>query len=282
MCAVGILCDRVRVEEKELLEALRLEGLPAETIPPTAAPLPIPPEGAAESPFRRCGLLLDRCRDRTSASFLMSIAGDFGLPVISGGVAATGNRLDVARVLSRAGIPRPATLLASSEEAGLSALRTLGYPATLFSLSPSKHPQPILDEDIAESLLEHRHTLLAPAARTMLVQAGSPAETEIAAVVVVDGVAVASAAAGRQALREQNVMRLAEDAARALGANMVGVHIAERDGQLVIWDIDPVPDFRGMVLTGPLAVGSAVATLARTLSGPGAEQEAERDVALSV
>lgn len=278
MSAIGIVCDRVRVEEKELLEALRLEELPALTVPPTASPLPIGASSSTEAPFGECSLLLDRCRDRTSAAYLMSVAADFGLPVIGGGIAATGNRLEVSRALARAGVPRPRTLLASSEEAGMIALQTLGFPATLFSLSPSKNPQSILDMDIAEALLEHRHTLLAPAARTMLVQAGAPSETEIATVVVVDGVAVASAAAGRQSLREPAVMRLAEATAQALFATFVGIQIVEMDGELMVWDVDPVPDFRGMVLIGATPVGNAVATLAKVL----AAKEADRGIAISV
>ncbi len=282
MGSASILCDRVRIEEKEILDALERAGIVATTLSPSAEPVPLTQSLVSSGPFNGFELLVDRCRDRTSAGHLMSVAADLGLPVIGGGIASTGNRLEIARALQRAGVARPETYLASSEEAGMAALRLVGFPATLFSLSPSKAPQPVMDEDIAEALLEHRHTLLAPAARTMLVQVASPSETEIATIVVVNGRAEASAAAGREHLRETTVFRLAEQAAAALGASLIGVQITEVDGQLVVWDVDPVPDFRGMVPTGERSVGEAIASLVVGMSASKPREEGDRAVPLSI
>ena len=282
MASAGILCDRVRIEEKEILAALERSGISAATLSPSAEPVPITQSLTAIDQFNGYRLLVDRCRDRTSAGHLMAVASDLGMPVVGGGIASTGNRLDIARALNRAGIPRPRTLLVSSEESGLAATRSVGYPATLFSLSPSKGPQPVFDDDIAEALLEHRHTLLAPAARTMLVQAGSPAETEIARVVVVGGQATATAAAGRENLRSTAVLHMAEQAADALNASLIGVHISEIDEQLVVWDIDPVPDFRGMVGIGEHSVAEAIASLATAITSPDLREEVAGGVVLTV
>jgi glutathione synthase/RimK-type ligase-like ATP-grasp enzyme len=244
--------------------------------------LEIAQSATATTRFNDFDLLIDRCRDRTSAGHFMAVASDLGMPVIGGGIASSGNRLDIAQALNRAGVPRPVTFLASSEEAGMAALQSVGYPATLFSLSPSKAPQPVFDEDIAEALLEHRHTLLAPAARTMLVQSGSPASTEIATVVVIGGNAVATAAAGRENLRDAAVQRLAEQAAAALDASLIGVQITEIDDAFVVWDIDPVPDFRGMVATGESSVGEAIAQLAAQQHRHDIREEVASGIALSV
>ncbi|MCC6943620.1 MAG: hypothetical protein IT335_03525 [Thermomicrobiales bacterium] len=282
MGRAGILCDRVRIEEKEILEALERSGVPSATLSPSAVPLEIAQSATATTRFNDFDLLIDRCRDRTSAGHFMAVASDLGMPVIGGGIASSGNRLDIAQALNRAGVPRPVTFLASSEEAGMAALQSVGYPATLFSLSPSKAPQPVFDEDIAEALLEHRHTLLAPAARTMLVQSGSPASTEIATVVVIGGNAVATAAAGRENLRDAAVQRLAEQAAAALDASLIGVQITEIDDAFVVWDIDPVPDFRGMVATGESSVGEAIAQLAAQQHRHDIREEVASGIALSV
>lgn len=282
MGSAGILCDRVRVEEKELLAALERCGIAAATVSPSVAPVRIAQSIESVAQFNGFQLLIDRCKDRTAAGHLMSVATDLELPVIGGGIASTGNRLEIARALSRASVPRPETFLASSEEAGLAALRSVGYPGTLLSLSPSKSPQPVSDEDIAEALLEHRHTLLAPAARTMLVQHGSPSETEIATVVVVDGVSVATGAAGRENLRDPAVQRLAESAAHALSASLIGIRVSEIDGELVVWDVDPVPDFRGMAATLETSVAESTARLAARIVGKNAREGAAHGIAVSI
>src|SRR5215204_3827479 len=135
MGRIGILCERVRVEEKQLLEALSLEQLPAELVPPLEEPVAIAAAGPAAGHFDGYSLLVDRCANRSASSHLFEVAGDVGLDVLGAGIAGRGNRLDVARALTKAGIARPASYFAGSERAGLNALRSTGYPATLMPLS---------------------------------------------------------------------------------------------------------------------------------------------------
>ncbi|HEX5497834.1 MAG TPA: hypothetical protein VFX03_01350, partial [Thermomicrobiales bacterium] len=72
---VGVLCARVRVEEKLLLTTLAAAGFVAEQVFP-AAPLPIPP--APPSPVRPGsateagpGTLIDSCQNRAAAGPLV-------------------------------------------------------------------------------------------------------------------------------------------------------------------------------------------------------------------
>ena len=125
---VSVLCARVKVEEKWLIQALAKAGVPARPLPPTGAPLPIGPVPsgplaagavsgvAAEHLSETTGVIVDRCADRTVAAAVIPALRAMGRRVIDAGLAATGNRLEIASALAAAGVPRPATLLATSED----------------------------------------------------------------------------------------------------------------------------------------------------------------------
>jgi len=59
--------------------------------------------------------------------------------------------------------------------------------------------------------------------------------------------------------------RLAEAAARLLGARLLGVSVAEIDGRLVVWDVDPVPGFRAAQPIQTVTVEAALASLTESL-----------------
>ena len=80
-------------------------------------------------------------------------------------------------------------------------------------------------------------------------------------VVVVDGNAIASSVAGKSVLRQESALRLAEQAAVALDAQIIGVRIAQVSAGVVVWDVDPVPEFRHYNQIGPLSVAEAIARL---------------------
>lgn len=264
METIGILCERVRVEEKQILAVLLNAGLPAVPVPPVDLPVAIGagPEGhAIESLAGQYFLLIDRCPERTASNHLVLLLADSGTAVLGAGVASTGNRLDVARKLAGAGIARPRTVFAGSEKAGLAALSSFGYPSTLMPLAYSKRPLPIFDEDIAEAVLEHRNTLGSASARSLVIQEGSPSITEVIEVMVVDGAAVAASTAGKPALRSDDVLKLAEHVAAVLDARIIGIQIAQTASGLVVWDVNPVPEFRGFNLTSSLPVADAIGAL---------------------
>ena len=181
--------------------------------------------------------------------------------MLGAGLAATGNRLVVARTLADAGLARPWSVFVGSETAGLTALRDLGYPSTLMPMALNKRPIPIFDQDIAEAILEHRNTLGSASSRSMVIQQDTPGTTEVLDVVVVDGNAIASSVAGKSVLRQESALRLAEQAAVALDAQIIGVRIAQVSAGVVVWDVDPVPEFRHYNQIGPLSVAEAIARL---------------------
>jgi glutathione synthase/RimK-type ligase-like ATP-grasp enzyme len=290
MESVGILCERVRVEEKQIIAALQGAGLPAVPVPPADLPITIGagPDDTIDSPATKHTLLIDRCPERTAGNHLVSLLIESGTKVLGAGLASTGSRLDVARALSAAGIPRPRTLFVGTEQAGMHALQSLGYPATLVPLSFSKEPLPIFDQDIAEAVLEHRNTLGSASARSMMVQEGSPSIAEVVDVMVVGAEAVATSTPGKPALKHGDVVKLAEQAAEVLGAQIIDVRIAQVASRLVVWDVDPAPEFRRLNAIGLTSVAEAIGNLVAKhvpvaiIPQIAGMQEGARDVVLTV
>ena len=265
---VSVLCARVKVEEKWLIQALAAAGVPARPLPPTGAPLPIGPgpvpsgplaadavSGVAAELFEATGVIVDRCTDRTVAAAVIPALRAMGQRVIDAGLAATGDRLAIASALVSAGIPRPATLLATSEDAGLAAVAQLGFPATLLPLDPGEPEIPFCDRDIAEAVLEHRAVLGSGASTVSLVQGGACAGSRVD-VLVVDGRAITAA--------DAESATLAEMAAGALGASVIGVSLARTERGLVVWDVSAVPAFREQITVHGPAIAAALLNLIAT------------------
>src|SRR5262249_35290397 len=155
---IGVLCARMRMEEKLLLQALAGAGVPARLLPPADAPLPIgpvppgPPVVAATGGETPARIIVDRCPNRTVAASILPLRRASRTTVRDAGLAATGTRADVAAALAAAGVPRPTTMLVASESAGLVALDAIGYPATYLPLTPATAEIALLDRDTAEAV----------------------------------------------------------------------------------------------------------------------------------
>lgn len=252
MATVGVVCERVRLEEKQLLAAFAAAGLEPSPFPPGAVPLALTPGGQVIP-----RVMIDRGQNRVAAVAIMTACRAIGAITLDAGLAARTDRLTVAATLSAAGLPRPETRLAGSAEAALATLADFGYPATVVPVAGGK-PIQILDLDTAEAVLEHREVLGARQDALTLIQAGVPAACW--SVVVIGGVAVAAGLTAEP--MPARARELAEAAATTLEAGMIAVEIAHVGGRLVIWDIDAVPEFRHAVSISEQTVAAALGELA--------------------
>src|SRR5215216_7310608 len=208
MATVGVLCARGRVEENAIMAALAEAGIVSALFPPAAEPLPVGPLSPSPTgrPFPVPQLVVDRHPVRQVARAVLATCDALGVPALCGGVAATGDRLDVASALAAHDLPRPLTALCTSEDAGIEAVAAIGLPATLLPLDVKSAPIALLDRDATEAVLEHRAVLGGVEGSLGLIQAGSPNTENLLNVIVVDGVASAletrtGTAAPDQALR---------------------------------------------------------------------------------
>jgi hypothetical protein len=264
------------MEEKLLIEALAAAGVAASPLPPFPTPLPVGPvpsqpfavtvaNGVAES-----NLVIDRLADRAVAGAIVPVMRGMGASVLDAGIAASANRFQIATALAAAGLPRPHTLLVTSEDAGLIAVKELGWPATMLPLDPGAGEIVFLDRDIAEAVLEHREVLGGSVRALALIQGGAGAGGRID-LVVVNGRAAGFAEHGERSVPLACAIELAEATAQSLGAALLGVTIANGTDGAVVWDVQPVPAFKSMTAIGERSVVAAMAALVGSrLHGPSA------------
>ena len=254
---VGLLCSRVRVEEKGILAALTSRGVPGCTVPPDQ-PLPSP-AGLADGTAP--GVVIDRNANRTVAPVLLGLLSARGVPMIDAGLAARGSRVDTALALQAAGLPRPEMQVAIGEDAALAIVSASATPMTLLPLTPGSAGITLWDADTAEAVLEHRSVLGGASENVFVLQQGAPATADRVTMTVVGGVVAGVETPGERSVWPE-AMALAAQAARVLRAGLVGVELTHTAAGWVIWDIVPVPDFRAAIPVGCASVAAAIADLA--------------------
>jgi len=270
---VGLLCSRVRVEEKGILAALSGVGVPGSTVPPDQ-PLPSASE-LAESGMP--GVVIDRFSNRTAAPVLLGLLGARGVPTIDAGLAARANRVETALALQAAGLPRPEMQVAIGEEAALALASASATPMTLLPLTPGSAGVTLWDQDTAEAVLEHRGVLGGASENVFVLQQGAPATADRVTMTVVGGVVAGVETPGERAVWPE-AMALAVQAARVLRAGLVGVELTHTAAGWVIWDVVPIPDFRLAIPVGCASVAAAIADLASERLGEQATRLAPADV----
>ncbi|CAN5378093.1 hypothetical protein BH09CHL1_BH09CHL1_20800 [soil metagenome] len=256
---VGVFCARTRVEEKQLIAAFAGLGREALPVSPVAAPAPLGPtpvQPLAETSVSGAAaeMLIDRLQDRELAAMVLRSKRAAGASIFGAGIAATEDRHAVALTLARAGIARPTSYAVFDELTALDAIATAGYPSTFLALTPKTADLTMFDRDTAEAVMEHREMLRDKHDAMGLVQVGIKG---VSATVIVAGGNVVGVD-GDQSIANGAAFDLAIATANALQADIIGVVICATSSGYVVWDIDPVPDFRNAVATGGTDVATAI------------------------
>ncbi len=252
---VGLLCSRVRVEEKGILAALNGAGIPGCAVPPDQ-PLPAPLADATAP-----GVIVDRCTDRTAAGVLLGLYAADGAETIDAGIAARRDRVEITLALRTAGLPIPPMRVAIGEDAALAAVLADG-PQTLMPLTPGQAGITLWDGDTAEAVFEHRSVLGGRSENVFVLLGGAPAPSDRVLLTVVGGSVAGIETTMADLPAAVEARHLACRAALALRSSLVGVELAWTATGWVVWDILPAPDFRSAVPTGDMSVAGAIAALA--------------------
>ena len=155
---VGLLCTRIRVEEKLLFAALDARGLAYEVIEEARLRFDL-------SDRRRNGfdVVLERCADPWRAAYALRLLENSGLRCVNPYAVAElcGNQLLTTAALAEAGVPYPRTLVAFAPEEGLAAAETLGYPVIFKPAIGAWEGlvAKVNDRQAAEAVLEHKEVL---------------------------------------------------------------------------------------------------------------------------
>ncbi len=168
---IALLAERLRVEERLLIEAFAARGHEAAIVSPSSTHSGFDRSGVAQiEQVRDDGtaalepdLALDRSVATTEMAALGALIANRGSAVINRPATTRllADRLAALRHLTFAAIPVAETMVSFGESATFNAINKLGYPVLLKSIT-ADHGYPIAiieDEDAAEAIIEHRVTL---------------------------------------------------------------------------------------------------------------------------
>ncbi|MBN1640003.1 MAG: lysine biosynthesis protein LysX [Anaerolineae bacterium] len=154
---VGVLCSRIRVEEKLLIGELERRGVEFEIIDDREIILEIQQNGWDYD------VILERCINHSRALYALRLFDDWGVPTVNSYEVANtcGNKLLTTSALVRAGIPTPRTRVAFTPESALEAIEGMGYPVVLKPGVGSwgRLLSKVNDREAAEAILEHKQVL---------------------------------------------------------------------------------------------------------------------------
>jgi [lysine-biosynthesis-protein LysW]--L-2-aminoadipate ligase len=154
---LGILCSRVRIEEKLLFAAFEALGVQPVRLDERAM---IARVGASASDV---DIVLERSVSATAGLMASQLLEAAGVRVINSYATASvcADKVRTTLALAALNVPQPITEIALSPEAALEAIERLGYPVVLKPAVGSwgRLLARVNDRDAAEALLEHKTVL---------------------------------------------------------------------------------------------------------------------------
>ena len=258
---IGVLCSRIRAEEKLLFESFSRRRREFDKVDDREIVFEI----GAEPP--RYDVVLERCLHHSRALYALRILNQWGVPTVNTyDVALTcGDKINTTTALVAAGVPSPRTLVAFTPESALRAIETLGYPVVLKPAIGSwgRLLAKISDRDAAEALLEHKDTLGSYQHAIFYVQEfiDKPSR-DIRTFVVGDETICAiyresahwitNTARGGRARNcpvTPEIDRLSRAAARAVGGGVLAIDLLEHPDGLLVSEVNYTMEFRNSIDT---------------------------------
>jgi [lysine-biosynthesis-protein LysW]---L-2-aminoadipate ligase len=156
---IGVLCSRVRVEEKWIFSSLEKRGIDFDRLDDRAISFDLDDL----APWKQYDAVLERSISYTNGLYALRILNAFGVPTVNTAAVAEacGDKLTTSTLLMNSGLPQPHNVVAFTPESALDALEKLGYPAVVKPVVGSwgRLLAKINDRDAAEAIFEHKATL---------------------------------------------------------------------------------------------------------------------------
>ena len=259
---VGVLLSRVRVEEKLLLQELASRGIATKVIDDRELVLP-----TETKPDLGVDVVLERCIQHGTALYALSVLAGWCIPSVNTYEVAEicGNKLLTTMRLVRDKVPAPKTRIAFTPDSALAAAEQLGYPVVMKPLIGSwgRLVSKVNDRESAEAIVEHKDVLGNYLHSIYYVQeyVNKPGR-DIRAFVVGDETICAiyrysdhwitNTARGGRAENcpvTPELDRLCVKAAKAVGGGVLAVDVLERDGELLVNEVNYTMEFRNSIDT---------------------------------
>jgi [lysine-biosynthesis-protein LysW]--L-2-aminoadipate ligase len=258
---IGILCSRVRVEEKLLFEELRRRGLDFERIDDGEVVFDL------LQPPPAYDVVLERSVHHSRALYSLRILNDWGVKTVNTYAVAQvcGDKINTTTALIKAGVPSPRTLVAYSAESALRAIEEVGYPAVLKPAVGSwgRLLAKVNDREAAEAVLEHKEVLGTYQHSIFYIQAYVQKPGRDIRSFVVGGETIcaiyrdaehwitntARGGRARNCPVTPEIDRLSLAAARAVGGGVLAVDILEGPDGMVVPEVNYTMEFRNSIDT---------------------------------
>ena len=257
-----LLYDRIRWDEKELLNSARGKGLNVKEVDAKATLFNLN-ETKAEEEYG--DVVLQRCISHTRGTYASACLESKGILVVNKAHVSEicGNKLWSTLTLIRAGVPTPKTVIAFTPESALKAAEEIGYPVVLKPLVGSwgRMVVALRDRDEAEAVIELRSHMNGSLNQIFYVQEKvKRPPRDIRCVVVGDRVIAAVYRVAAPGEWRTNVARggstepcpltkevedIALKAAQAVGGGVLGVDMMESPTGLLVHEVNSTVEFRG-------------------------------------
>jgi [lysine-biosynthesis-protein LysW]--L-2-aminoadipate ligase len=259
MLRVGLLCSRVRVEEKLLRDALERRGVEVTRIDDREVVLDL------AQPWREWDVVLERSLSQTNGLAILQVLAGWGVPTVNSHAVAAlcADKLATSTALLAAGVPSPRTVAAFSPEAALQAADRLGYPLVLKPVTGSwgRLIARVANRDAAEALFEHKATLGGPEHAVVYLQEHIDKPGRDIRAFVVDGETIcavyresdhwitntARGARTSNCVVTDELDALCRRAARAVGGGALAIDLLESGDRLLVSEVNAGMEFRNSI-----------------------------------
>lgn len=258
---IGVLCSRIRVEEKLIFTALEQRGVSYVKLDDDEIVFDLN-EGRYDY-----DVVLERSIHHSRALYALKALNDVGVPTVNTAEVADicGDKFKTTQALIKHGVPTPRTRMAFTPESAIRAIEELGYPAVLKPAIGSwgRLIAKVNDREAAEALLEHKEILGSYHHSIFYIQeyVPKPEGRDIRAFVVGDECIgaiyrtsahwITNTARGGQASACPVTPALADiclGAAHAVGGGVVAIDVLETlDGRLLVNEVNYTMEFRNSI-----------------------------------
>ncbi|MBS7604852.1 MAG: lysine biosynthesis protein LysX [Candidatus Bathyarchaeia archaeon] len=265
MSGVSLIYDRIRWEEKVLINASRNMGLDIKVI--DLKDIYVDVLNNHDKVINEFGdLVLQRCISYFRGLHITAFLENAGIHVINPFYVSLicGNKLFTTLALIKAKVPVPKTLVAFTDEGALKALDSLGYPAVLKPVVGSwgRLIALLKDRDMAQALLEAREEMHDALLQIYYLQEYvKRPPRDIRVLTVGDEVVAAAYRYSTNGDWRTNVARgartepcpltdelidLALKSSEAVGSGVLAIDCMESPEGLVVHEINSTPEFKGL------------------------------------
>lgn len=256
---MGVLCSRVRAEEKSIFAALEDRGVAFERMDVRSLVFGLNGTSAGTGQF---GVVLIRCLSHTRGLYAARMLAEQGLRTVNThqAIATCGDKVLTTMALQEYGVPTPSTVVAFSEEQVLATMDGMGYPLVVKPPVGSwgRLMAKVNDREAAEAVVEHKKVLGREEPYYVQRYIRKPGR-DIRTLVVGDETIYAiyrhaphwitNTARGGETSScplTPEVDTISRAAARAVGGDVVAVDLLEApDGTLLVNEVNHTPEFHG-------------------------------------